>query len=199
MGYAVADELQQHLVQRRKSDEIEDQLILLEHPPVYTLGRGASLDNLKDKNIQPVRTGRGGEITYHGPGQMVAYPILKLEEGRRDLHRYLRDLEQVVIDTCADYELEAERSQGKTGVWVGGKKLASIGVRATSWVTSHGVAINYGSDLSPFQAIVPCGLQGVEMISLSQLAGDVSRKELEDRFCQHFSRIFQRQMIGQPQ
>lgn len=191
--------MQSHLVGRRKSDEILDQLILLEHPPVYTLGRGASLENLKDKSIQPVRTGRGGEITYHGPGQLVVYPILKLEEEKRDLHRYLRDLEQVVIDLCAEYGQAASRNPGKTGVWIEGKKLASIGVRASSWVTSHGVAINYGRDLSPFQAIVPCGLQGVEMISLSQLAGDVVRAELEDRFCRHFSRIFQRQMIGQSQ
>lgn len=187
--------LQQDLVQRRKRDEIEDQLILLEHLPVYTLGRGGSLDNLKDKRIQPVRSGRGGEITYHGPGQLVAYPILKLEEQRRDLHRYLRDLEQIVIDICADYQVKAQRNPGKTGVWVDQKKLASIGVRASSWVTSHGVAINYGHDLTPFEAIIPCGLQGVEMTSLTQ----ASRPELEERFCHHFSRIFQRQMIGTPQ
>ncbi|MFN8606332.1 MAG: lipoyl(octanoyl) transferase LipB [Vulcanimicrobiota bacterium] len=199
MGYAVAEELQQDLVTRRKADEIEDQLILLEHPPVYTLGRGASLDNLKDRTIQPVRTGRGGEITYHGPGQLVAYPILKLEDGKRDLHAYLRDLEQVVIELCADYGLTAQRNPGQTGVWIGPKKLASIGVRASSWVTSHGVAINYGPDLSPFQAIIPCGLKGVEMVSLTQLCGQVVRDELEERFCRHFSRIFQRQMIGQPQ
>ncbi len=182
-------------MQRRKSDEIEDHLILLEHPPVYTLGRGASPDNLKDKSIQPVRSGRGGEITYHGPGQLVAYPILKLEQARQDLHRYLRDLEQVVIDLCADYDLKAERIPGKTGVWIGKKKLASIGVRASSWVTSHGVAINYGTDLRAFDAIIPCGLEGVEMTNLTQ----ATREQLEGRFCRHFSRIFHRQMIGLPQ
>ena len=187
--------LQQSLVERRKRGEIEDQLLLLEHPPVYTLGRGASLDNLKDASVQPVRTGRGGEVTYHGPGQLVAYPILLLEEGKRDLHRYLRDLEQVVIDLCSDYELSAGREVGKTGVWLDGKKLASIGVRASSWVTSHGVAINYGRDLSGFDAIIPCGLQGVEMISLSHVRGDVTREDLEDRFCHHFSRIFEREIL----
>ncbi|MBX3168495.1 MAG: lipoyl(octanoyl) transferase LipB [Candidatus Eremiobacteraeota bacterium] len=187
--------LQQDLVQRRKHDEIGDQLLLLEHPPVYTLGRGASLENLKDARIQPVHTGRGGEITYHGPGQLIAYPILLLEEGRRDLHRYLRDLEQVVIDLCADYDLRAGREAGKTGVWLDGKKLASIGVRAASWVTSHGVALNYGQDLTGFDPIVPCGLQGVEMISLSQILGEVARDDLEDRFCRCFSRIFGREIL----
>lgn len=187
--------LQQSLVERRKRGEIEDQLLLLEHPPVYTLGRGASLENLRDQTVQPVRTGRGGEITYHGPGQLVAYPILLLLDGERDLHRYLRDLEQVVIDLCQDYGLEAGREAGKTGVWLDGKKLASIGVRASSWVTSHGVAINYGRDLSGFDAIVPCGLQGVEMISLSHVCGDVARDDLEDRFCRHFSRIFEREIL----
>ncbi len=187
--------LQQDLVQRRKRGEIEDQLLLLEHPPVYTLGRGATLDNLKDPSIIPVRTGRGGEITYHGPGQLIVYPILLLEEGRRDLHRYLRELEQVVIDLCADFDLKAGRESGRTGIWLDGKKLASIGVRASSWVTSHGVAINYGPDLSGFEAIIPCGLQGVEMISLSQHRGEIARDDLEKRFCRHFSRIFGREIL----
>lgn len=219
LAYAESEELQQNLVQQRKRNEIIDQLILLEHPPVYTLGRGASLDHLLDTTIQPFRTTRGGEITYHGPGQLVVYPILLLEEGRRDLHRYLRDLEQVVIDLCGDYQVRAERVAGKTGVWVDGKKLASIGVRAASWVTSHGVALNYGRDLVGFEAIVPCGLQGVEMIGLSHILqgglggdgsarqasqhrnppensgwGEIDRSELEDRFCGHFSRIFDREI-----
>lgn len=189
--------LQQDLVQRRKRGEIEDQLLLLEHPPVYTLGRGATLEHLKDRAIQPVRSGRGGQITYHGPGQLIAYPILLLEEGRRDLHRYLRDLEQVVMDLCQDYGLPTQRKEGKTGVWCGEGKLASIGVRASNWVTSHGVALNYGPDLSGFAAIVPCGLQGVEMISLSQQVGEVSRVDLEERFCRHFSRIFAREIVSE--
>lgn len=189
--------LQQDLVQRRKRGAIEDQLLLLEHPPVYTLGRGASLENLLDSTVVPVRTGRGGEITYHGPGQLVAYPILQLEEGRRDLHRYLRDLEQVIMDLCQDYGVPTERKVGKTGVWCGEGKLASIGVRASGWVTSHGVALNYGADLSGFEAIIPCGLQGVEMISLSQQLGEVSRVDLEERFCRHFSRIFAREIVSE--
>jgi len=195
--YAQAEVLQQELVQQRKRDQIEDQLLLLEHPPVYTLGRGATLDNLRDQSIVPVRTGRGGEITYHGPGQLVAYPILWLEVGRRDLHRYLRDLEQVVMDLCQDYGLPTERKEGKTGVWCGKGKLASIGVRASSWVTSHGVALNYGLDLSGFEAIIPCGLQGVEMISLSQQVGEVSRVDVEERFSRHFSRIFAREIVSE--
>lgn len=181
---------------RRKQQAIPDQLILLEHPPVLTLGRGANLEHLRqDRGLAVFRTGRGGQITYHGPGQLVAYPILMLEEGRRDLHRYLRDLEQVVIDLCADYTLEANRCPGRTGVWVTGKKLASLGVRASGWVTSHGLALNYGPDLSGFEGITPCGLEGVEMTSLSRLLGSpVKRAELEERFCRHFSRIFERRL-----
>jgi lipoate-protein ligase B len=176
--------------------------LLLEHPPVFTLGRSASLEHLHidpvSAGIELYRSGRGGQITYHGPGQLVAYPILQLEESRRDLHRYLRDLEQVVIDLCADLKLEAGRRPGLTGVWVGERKLASLGVRASSWVTSHGLALNYGQDLSGFQGITPCGLQGVEMIGLSQITGSVQRESLEERFCLHFSRIFGRQLKGHP-
>lgn len=180
---------------QRKRDAIPDQLILVEHTPVFTLGRAATLEHLHDqKGIELHRTGRGGQITYHGPGQLVAYPILRLEPGRRDLHRYLRDLEQVVIDLCADYQLIAKRSQGRTGVWVEQKKLASLGVRASGWVTSHGLALNYGPDLSGFAGITPCGLEGVEMTSLSRLGVTVERRALEERFCAHFSRIFERRL-----
>ena len=187
-------------MQQRQRGEIPDQLLLLEHPPVYTLGRGASQEHLHvdpaTLGIPLFRTGRGGQITYHGPGQLVAYPILELEESRRDLHRYLRDLEQVVIDLCQDFAVPCQRRQGLTGVWIGSQKLASLGVRASRWVTSHGVALNYSDELSGFDGITPCGLQGVTMIGLSQRAGPISRESLEERFCHHFSRIFGRQLRG---
>lgn len=187
------------MVDRRKQGLEPDHLILLEHPPVYTLGKAASLDFLKSDpaalGIQLFRTGRGGQITYHGPGQLVAYPILALEPERRDLHRYLRDLEQVVLDLCQDLGLEGQRIPGKTGVWVGSDKLASLGVRASQWVTSHGLALNYGPDLTGFEGIVPCGLEGVKMTSLARLGCEISRQSLEERFCQHFSRIFEREIV----
>lgn len=195
--------MQAQLVSQRKSDQISDQLLLLQHPPVITVGRGASLSHLKatleqlqDLNIEFYRCGRGGEVTYHGPGQLIVYPILKLEEGRRDLHRYLRDLEQVMLDTCQDLAVQAQRSEGRTGIWVQERKLASIGVRASSWVTSHGIGINYAPEaLDGFAWIVPCGLQGVEMISLTQIMGrTLERNELEDVLCRNFAKIFARRL-----
>lgn len=188
---------------RRKAGEIADQLLLLEHPPVITVGRGGSLEHLlsspeelRSEGVEFHRSGRGGEVTYHGPGQLVAYPILLLEPERRDLHRYLRSLEQVIMEVCASWGLRGERSEGRTGVWVEGRKVASIGVRASSWVVSHGVSINYGEDLSGFERIVPCGLTGVEMTSLSQLLPTpVLRSELEERFCRAFEREFLRELI----
>lgn len=197
--YPRSEELQKTLVDQRKADQIEDHLLLLEHPAVITLGRTGDIAHLKAnpdwlaaQGVEVVRTGRGGEITFHGPGQLVAYPILKLEKGRQDLHRYLRDLESVVIDLLADYGLEAARVQGKTGVWAAGKKIASIGVRASSWVTSHGVALNHGQDLRGFDWMTPCGLEDVTMTSLAREGRPVRRDELEKRFCAHFQRIFDR-------
>ena len=152
------------------------------------------------EGVEFFRSGRGGEVTFHGPGQLVVYPILRLEESRRDLHRYLRSLEQVVIELCAGFGIEAGTSAGRTGVWVGERKLASIGVRASSWVVSHGLALNYGPDLSGFGRIVPCGLQGVEMTSLSRLLGRaVEREQVEERFCSAFEREFSRELTwGDP-
>lgn len=155
----------------------------------------SSPEQLRQSGIGLASCGRGGEVTYHGPGQLIAYPILELEEGRRDLHRYLRDLEEVAIRTCADLDVVVERRPGLTGLWWGTRKLASIGVRASRWVTSHGLALNYASDLEGFGHIVPCGLSGVEMVSLHHILGKIpGRKELEERFCYHFSQVFARQL-----
>lgn len=168
IGYQEALVLQEELVRQRQQELIPDTVLLLEHPPVITLGRRTSERYLLDaQGIEVVRTGRGGQITYHGPGQLVAYTIWRV----RDLHAHLRRLEEAIIAVAAKYDIAAERSPGRTGVWVGGQKLASLGVRASRWVTSHGLALNVGPDLTGFDRIVPCGLEGVKMTSLARLLG----------------------------
>lgn len=171
-------------MRQRQSEAIPDTLLLLEHPPVITFGRTASEKwLLNGEGIEVLRTGRGGEITYHGPGQLVAYAIFRAT----DLHAHLRRLEQAVIGVAADYGLTAERVPGRTGVWVGLEKLASIGIRVSRWVTSHGLALNVGPDLTGFERIVPCGLEGVRMTSLASLLGRTpTRDEVENRLLRHF-------------
>ena len=177
--YADATALQERLVDRLRRGSADDTLLLVEHPPVITLGRGAdrghvviSEDDRMRSGIELHETGRGGDVTYHGPGQLVGYPILVLRPGRRDAHRYLRELEEGLIRTAADYGVAAERVPGLTGVWVGRAKLAAIGVRiGTAWITSHGFALNVGRDLSGFDAIVPCGIVDRSVTSLTRLTG----------------------------
>jgi lipoyl(octanoyl) transferase len=167
------------IVTRRASGLAPDTLLLLEHTPTVTLGRGSSAEHvrwsneaLRDRGIEVHECGRGGDVTYHGPGQLVGYPILALEGARRDAHRYLRDLEEALIRTAADLGVLGERVSGLTGVWVGDSKLAAIGVRISSgWVTSHGFAMNVHGDLSGFDAIVPCGLHDRGVTSLESLTG----------------------------
>ena len=203
MPFKQAEALQAELVSQRQRDEIPDQLLLLEHAPVVTLGRGAkehfvssSAEQLHQAGVELHRTGRGGEVTFHGPGQLVAYPIVLLREPERDLHVYLRRLEQVVIDVASRYGLAAERDPGRTGVWLGEKKLASIGIRASRWVTSHGVALNRAHDLTGFRHIVPCGLDGVQMTSLAlELDREPSRPEVEGVFCDAWKRVFERDLF----
>jgi lipoyl(octanoyl) transferase len=179
VAYAEGVELQRSLVARRRDDEIPDTLLLLEHRPVITLGRSADprhvlLDvrELARRGIELHESERGGDVTYHGPGQLVGYPVLALGPQRRDAHRYLRDLEQTLIDAVAAYGVEGGRAEGMTGVWVGERKLAAIGVRlSTGWITSHGFALNVSPDLEAFRAIVPCGLHGRGVVSLAELIG----------------------------
>ena len=164
--YAEGLKLQADLVKKRRAGDIDDTLVMLEHPHVITLG--SSSDNahvLVDdeerarKGIDLHKVGRGGDVTYHGPGQLVVYPILDLKPHRRDLHRYMRDLETVLIGTAADYGIEAERDEAGTGVWTKAGKLAAIGIRVSSgWITSHGIALNVDTELRYFDTIVPCGL-----------------------------------------
>jgi len=179
IDYTKATEMQESLVRRRRLGEIGDTLLLLEHPPVITLGRGSDRGNvlldeseLAARGIELHQTGRGGDVTYHGPGQLVGYPVLALADERRDAHRYLRDLEQALIDAVATYGIEAGRVEGLTGVWAGGNKLAAIGVRlSTGWITSHGFALNVATDLSEFETIVPCGIADRGVTSLDRLLG----------------------------
>jgi lipoyl(octanoyl) transferase len=162
--YREVHALQQELLAQRVAGQIRDTLILVEHDPVVTVGRGGGRPEFPPGGPEVIEVERGGEATYHGPGQVVAYPILALGEGRRDLHRYLRDLEQVVILALAEVQIEGRREPGKTGVWIGERKVASLGVAVRRWVTWHGLALNVHTDLAAFQGFRPCGL-GAEVMT----------------------------------
>ncbi len=209
VGYDDALELQRALVEERRADRIPDTLLLLEHPHVLTLGvkRGggrdhiiASPERLAALGVTVYEAGRGGDVTYHGPGQIVGYPIVNLKPDRQDVHRYVRDLEEVLIRTCADFRVRAARVDGLTGVWVnhpvrGLEKIAAIGVRIARWVTSHGFALNVNSDLEYFQLIVPCGIRDHGVTSLqAQLGRAASLQEVEDRLVEQFAAVFGRQV-----
>jgi lipoyl(octanoyl) transferase len=197
--YADALELQAGLVKERRAGEVSDTLLLLEHPHVITLGSGSHEENVlvtaqerAERGIELFETGRGGDVTYHGPGQLVGYPILDLKPDRQDLHRYLRDLEEMLIAVLAGFGLRGGRKAGLTGVWVDDRKLAAIGVRVSSgWITSHGFALNVATDLSFFGAIVPCGIRdhGVGSIS-AELCRPVALAEAEDAVVRAMERVF---------
>ena len=205
--YAEALELQSSLVEQRRAGTIGDLLLLLEHPAVLTLGvRGdaarshilASDAELSGRDIDVFETRRGGDVTYHGPGQIVGYPIIDLNPDRRDVHKYVRDLEEVLLRVAADYGIQAARIPGLTGVWVGEEKLAAIGVRIQRWVTSHGFALNHTTDLSHFGLIVPCGIQDRGVTSLEHLGCTASRDEVEARIVAHFADVFGRILENGP-
>jgi lipoyl(octanoyl) transferase len=174
MGYEEALEYQREVARQRISGAIpEDVLLLVEHPPVVTLGRSSKGKNLisspaflASKGVELFEVERGGDVTFHGPGQLVGYPIIDLKRHRQDLHWYLRSVEEALIRTLGEYGISGERSVGYTGVWTNGRKIASIGVHARNWVTWHGFALNVRTDLSYFDFIVPCGIAGVEMTSI---------------------------------
>ncbi|NBO66025.1 MAG: lipoyl(octanoyl) transferase LipB [Acidobacteria bacterium] len=204
--YGVAHELQRTLVEQRKRDDIPDTLLLLEHPPVITLGRAAERTNILADDetrhrlgVELHETGRGGDVTFHGPGQLVGYPIIKLSPDRCDIRRYVRDLQEVLIRTTAEYGLTATRhddSNPNIGVWVEGQKLAALGIRISRWVTMHGFAFNVTTDLNYFQLIVPCGIRNHGVTSLQRLLGrEVALGEVADRIIRHFGDVFGRQMV----
>jgi lipoyl(octanoyl) transferase len=198
--YGAAWELQRRIVAARKAGAVPDVLLLCRHPHVITLGRNGKLANLRASDhvlrqmgVTFFETDRGGDITYHGPGQLVGYPILDLKPDRCDVHRYVRDLEEVLIRTAGDYGMTAQRIEGLTGVWIGEEKLAAIGVRIARWVTSHGFALNVTTDLEYFNLIVPCGIVGRGVTSLERLVGGpVNRHEVEARLIAHFCDVFER-------
>lgn len=196
MSYAEALAVQKGLAEQRKRGEVRDQFLIVEHPHVITLGRNGHLANLLASTEVLERTGisfhhtdRGGDITYHGPGQIVGYPIVDLREWKRDVVAYLRGIEQVIIDTLAGFDIEAGRVQGCTGVWVGDKKIAAIGVHISRWVTSHGFALNHTTDLSYFQYIVPCGLTK-PVTSMRELGCTASREDVTRALARNFARQF---------
>jgi lipoyl(octanoyl) transferase len=199
--YADALAMQAELVRQRRAGEIPDTLLLLQHPHVITLGSGAHGDNVlvseeerTARGIELFESGRGGDVTYHGPGQLVGYPILDLKPDRCDLHRYLRDLEEVLIGVLAEFGLVGGRKEGLTGAWVEDRKLAAIGVRVSSgWITSHGFALNVSTDLSFFGAIVPCGITQYGVGSISgELGREVAMEEVEAAAVRCFAREFGR-------
>jgi len=199
--------LQQKLAEMRQRDELPDQLLLLEHPPVITLGRGgdaknllASEDALRAERVRFFETTRGGDITYHGPGQIVGYPIVHLGEGNRDVRKYVTNLEEVLIRTVAEYGITAERVDGRRGIWVGDNKIAAIGVRIARWVTSHGFALNVNTNLEHFQFITPCGLRGTGVTSISKETGhDVPIAEVREIVVAKFAEVFEREIVPRPE
>jgi lipoyl(octanoyl) transferase len=192
--YQAALALQTAMVAARQSDAISDTLLLLEHPHVFTLGRGADERFVLAQRPDAVpiyRVSRGGEVTYHGPGQLVGYPILKLEGRDRDVHRYLRNLEEAMLRALADFEVDATRREGLTGIWVGARKIASIGVGIKRWTTAHGFALNVCPDLSYFRGIVPCGIDGCEMTSMQVLSEKgISVNEFATTMRSRFAEVF---------
>jgi lipoyl(octanoyl) transferase len=202
VGYDGALALQRQLVEDRRAGRIPDLLLLLQHPPVITLGvKGdagranivATRERLAELGIEVSETGRGGDVTYHGPGQIVGYPILDLRPDRCDVHRYVRDLEDVMIRVCADYGVTATRIKSLTGTWVGGEKIGAIGVRLSRWITSHGFAFNVSTDLDHFKLIVPCGISDRGVTSLERATGQrLSIDDVEDGVVRRFQDVFER-------
>jgi lipoyl(octanoyl) transferase len=198
--YGDALELQRTLVEDRRAGRIGDVLILLEHPHVVTLGARtdtslshviATPKRLAELGVDVFETGRGGDVTYHGPGQLVGYPIFDLRPDRQDVHRYVRDLEEAMIRATRAYGVEAARIEGLTGAWVRADKIGAIGVRVSRWITSHGFAYNVSTDLDYFQLIVPCGISDRGVTSLSRLLGhDVPLPDVEETFVRVFQDVF---------
>ena len=199
LDYQTAWDLQKELFERRLAGDIEDTFLLIEHPHTYTLGKSGHEENLvadefalKRQGIEVFRIDRGGDITYHGPGQIVGYPILDLHHHYLDVHRFLRDLEEVIIQTLADYKIAASRVEGLTGVWVEGAKVAAIGVKVTRWINMHGFAFNVNTDLSYFGNIIPCGIIDKPVTSMEKLlGGQLEYVEVQDKVCAKFEEVFE--------
>jgi lipoyl(octanoyl) transferase len=193
--YPEALALQEQLVARKAAEDVDDYLLLVEHEPVYTLGRGADAQDLLGADqvlgVPVFRVGRGGGVTFHGPGQLVVYPIVTLRRGGRDVHRYVRMLEDVLIGVCGEFSIRGERRAGMTGVWVGAAKIASIGVGVRRWITFHGIALNVSTDLRFFTQIVPCRMPDARMTSMAvELGAAPSMTVVRDAFVRQFRAAF---------
>jgi lipoyl(octanoyl) transferase len=206
--YAEALAMQRTLVEERRAGSVPDLLLLLQHPPVITLGvRGdggrsnitAPAGRLADLGVEICETGRGGDVTYHGPGQIVGYPILDLRPDRCDVHRYVREIEDVMIRVCADYAVCASRVPGLTGAWVGNAKIGAIGIRISRWITSHGFAFNVNTNLDHFALIVPCGIPDRGVTSLQRETGArVDEAEVEAALARRFAEVFDSGRVRTP-
>jgi len=198
VDYADAHRLQKELLAKRIAGEIGDAVLLLEHPAVLTMGRSASEEHLlasaevlEARGISVHEVGRGGDVTYHGPGQLVAYPIIDLKPDRRDVRKYMWSLEETMIRTCADFGLSATRVEGLNGAWIGERKVGAVGVRISRWVTMHGLALNANSDLTHFDLIVPCGIQDKKVTSLSaEIGRTVFATDVIDPLARHFAELY---------
>lgn len=198
IDYKEAWDLQLEIHTKRVSNEVEDFLFLLEHPNTYTLGKTAHKENLKGSeeylkknNISVYNIDRGGDITFHGPGQIVGYPIIDLNNWFKDTHKYLRALEEVIINTCSDYDLNSEQNSKHTGVWIGDRKIAAIGIKVSRWVTMHGFAFNVNTDLNLFDGIIPCGIQDKSVTSLNkELKTEIDINEVKEKLLKNFNDIF---------
>lgn len=205
IDYQKAYNLQLELLEKRKNNEINDTLLLVEHPPVFTIGTSGTSDNitvskdfLQNFGIEVFETNRGGDITYHGPGQIVGYPILNLKDHKKDLHWLLRSYEEVFIRLLdEEYDINAERVKGLTGVWVGDEKITAIGVGVRHWITYHGFAFNVNPNLNHFSYIIPCGIQDKGVTSLKKILGyEVEEKEVMNKVIEYFAEVFNMEVLN---
>ena len=186
--------LQKKLQSKRILGEIEDHLLLVEHPPVFTLGKNASKQHIinNSEDVSIIQTDRGGNITFHGPGQLVCYPILDLNHYKRSITWYMRELEQLIIDVLGEYDIKASRKKGLTGTWVKDKKIAALGVRISRWVTMHGFSLNINPDLNFYKHIIPCGIKEYGVTSMAKIMGNEvpSMDEVKTKMTKHFTKNF---------
>ncbi len=205
IDYQTAYNLQLDLLEKRKNNDINDTLLLVEHPPVFTIGTSGTSDNitvskefLQNSGIGVFETNRGGDITYHGPGQIVGYPILKLKNHKKDLHWLLRSYEEVFIRLLKEeYDITAERIKGLTGVWVGDEKITAIGVGVRHWITYHGFAFNINPNLNHFSYIIPCGIMDKGVTSLKKILGyEVEEKEVMKKVIKYFAEVFNMEVLN---
>ena len=203
IGYRDAYQLQKKLLQKRLDGQVGDTLLLLEHPPTITVGKSGKLENILASQVKLAREGvslvftdRGGDVTFHGPGQLVGYPIMDLKGQKKNSRRYLHNLEETLIRTLVDFNIESHRDKGHPGVWVGDDELAAIGLRLKQWITMHGFALNINTDLSLFSLINPCGFSNRKATSMAHLLGkEVPVEAVVERFIIHFSEVFHTRML----